>query len=142
MSAQATNDRRPPSSAKGSIGNMNIIENLMKTKERTLPYFDLSESELNKSYAPGKWSIRYLLHHLTDAETVFYDRIRRVISEPRQVIWAFDQDAWANRLDYGRVPLHLAKSIYSSVREAIIYHAQQHYEQKGPSGVRPQRNRG
>jgi hypothetical protein len=54
-----------------------------------------------------------------------------VISEPRQVIWAFDQDAWATGLDYARTPLDLARRIYDAVRAGIIYQAQIHYEAKG-----------
>ncbi len=110
---------------------MKIIEELENTKSLTLPHFELSDEDLNKSYAPGKWSIRQILHHLADTETVLYERIRRIISEPRSVIWAFDQDAWAMKLDYTHMPLAIAKNIYSSVREAIIYRARQHYDLHG-----------
>ena len=110
---------------------MDIIEKLETTKAVTLKYFDLSEDYLGKSYGSGKWPIRYILHHLADAETVLYDRIRRVISEPKQVLWAFDQNAWGNRLDYGNLPLELSKRIYSSVRDGIIYQARLHYEPRG-----------
>jgi len=110
---------------------MDLIERLEATKVRTLTYYDLGEEHLVKSYGPGKWTIKYLLHHLADAETVLYDRIRRVISEPRQVLWAFDESAWARELDYANVPLDLSKRIYGSVRDGIIYYARLHYEAKG-----------
>jgi hypothetical protein len=71
------------------------------------------------------------LHHLADAETVLFDRIRRVLSEPRQVLWAFDQDAWAKGLDYSRMPLDLSRRIYEAVRGGIIYQARLHYERSG-----------
>lgn len=70
---------------------MEIIIKLEATRDRTLKYFDLSDAELSRSYAPGKWSVRFVLHHLADSETVLFDRIRRVLSEHRQVLWAFDQ---------------------------------------------------
>ena len=107
---------------------MEIIEHLKQTKEETLKYFDLNEQDLQKTYGPGKWSVRYLLHHLADSETILFYRIRRVICEPQQVIWAFDQDAWAAKLDYSKVPLELARNIYASSRDAIIYYAGLHYE--------------
>jgi hypothetical protein len=107
---------------------MEIIEQLERTRAETLRYFDLADEDLQKDYGPGKWSVRYVLHHLADSETVLFYKIRRVISEPNQVIWFFDQDAWAEKLDYSRVPLELAKSIYVSSREGIIYYARLHYE--------------
>jgi DinB superfamily len=110
---------------------MQLIKQLEETRDQTLKFFALSENELARTYAPGKWPVRFILHHLADAETVLYDRIRRVLSEPRQVLWVFDQDAWAEGLDYSRVPLDISREIYASVRRGIIYYASLHYEQKG-----------
>lgn len=110
---------------------MDLITHLEQTKKETLPFFELPDEELEKTYAPGKWSIRFILHHLTDAEMVLFDRIRRVISEPRQVVWAFDQDAWANILNYDQRPLELSKNMYSATREGVIYYAGLHYQKHG-----------
>jgi hypothetical protein len=110
---------------------MVLLRDLERTRDETLDYFALGERDLARTYEPGKWSVRFLLHHLADSETVLYDRIRRVLSEPRQVLWVFDQDAWAQGLDYANVPLDLSRRVYESVRNAIVYHASRHYEQKG-----------
>ena len=107
---------------------MDIIEQLERTQAETLQYFDLGNEDLEKTYGPGKWSVRYILHHLADSETILFYRIRRVISEPKQVIWVFDQDAWARKLDYASVPLALGRSLYESSREGIKHYARRHYE--------------
>ena len=70
-----------------------IIKELERTRDETLKCFALKREELARSYGPGKWSVAYILHHLADSETVFFERIRRVISEPRPVLWVMDQDA-------------------------------------------------
>ena len=110
---------------------MDIISSLESTRDRTLQYFALSDAELERCYAPGKWSVRFILHHLADGETVLNDRIRRTISEPRQVLWAFDQDAWATRLDYSQMPLDLSRRIYEATRAGIVHLARQHYNTSG-----------
>src|SRR5829696_2049365 len=110
---------------------MQLIQDLESTRDETLKYFSLKESDLARTYAPAKWSVRFLLHHITDSETVFYDRICRVLSEPRGVIWVYDQDAWAKGVDYSQRPLDLWVRIYESVRNAIIYYAGLHYEERG-----------
>jgi hypothetical protein len=110
---------------------MIILEELERTRDETLQYFSLSAEDLGKSYGPGKWSIRWILHHLSDAETVLYERIRRVISEPRPLIWAFDQDAWAKELGYEDRPLELSRAIYAAVREGVLHEARLHYEDSG-----------
>ena len=106
---------------------MNLIGQLESTCRETLKFFEFTDPELGMRYGPGKWSVRELLHHLCDAETVFFDRIRRVISEPSPVIWAFDPDAWASSLGYMDRPLQLSKDIYRSTREGIIYYAGRNY---------------
>src|SRR5579871_2982202 len=110
---------------------MDIIARLETSRDRTLRYFDAGDDQLARCYAPGKWSVRFLLHHLADAETVLYDRIRRIISEPKQVLWAFDQDAWASGLDYSRIPLDVSRRIYESIRAGVIFQARLQYEQSG-----------
>ena len=110
---------------------MDIVTRLEAARDRTLAYFEVSEEQLARSYGPGKWPVRFLLHHLSDSETVLFDRIRRIVSEPRQVIWAFDQDAWAKGLDYSRTPLDLSRRIYESVRAGMIYQARMHYDRSG-----------
>ena len=62
---------------------------------------------------------------------MFFDRIRRVLSEPRPVLWVMDQDAWAKGLDYATVPLDLSRRVYESVRNAIMFYAERHYESSG-----------
>ncbi len=110
---------------------MQLIRELETTRDETLKYFSLGQEDLSRTYGPGKWSIRFVLLHLADSETVLFDRIRRVLSEPRQVLWVYDQDAWARGLEYSEVPLDIARRVYESVRSAIIYYAGRYYDEKG-----------
>lgn len=110
---------------------MSVHDDLIQTRNTTLPYFDLPESRLQARYAPGKWTVRQILCHLADAETVLYDRIRRAIAEPRPVVWAFDQDKWAKELDYETFPLATSRAIYAAVREGVIHLARRDYERLG-----------
>ena len=108
-----------------------LIAQLESTRDETLKHYALGDAELARTYGAGKWSVRYVLHHLADSETVFYDRICRVLSEPRQVLWVYDESAWANGLDYAQRPLALAGPVYQSLRNANIYYVAQHFESKG-----------
>jgi hypothetical protein len=108
-----------------------LIARLEAARDETLSYYALGDTELAKTYGPGKWPVRYLLHHLADSETVLYDRICRLISEPRQVLWVYDQEAWAAGRDYARLPLALSRPIFESVRNANIHHVRHDYVAKG-----------
>jgi hypothetical protein len=110
---------------------MHLLEGLVRTRDETLGYCSLDRSDLVKTYAPGKWSVRFVLHHIFDSETILFDRICRVLSEPRPVLWVFDPDAWATGLDYNERPLDLSRQVYEAARNAILYYAGLYYQQKG-----------
>ena len=110
---------------------MGILEELDRTRDETLRCFELSDAELAATYANGKWPVRYLLHHLADSETVLAERIRRILSEGRGVLWAFQQDAWAKGLEYDTMPLALARDAFAAARAGTRYLATVHYERHG-----------
>ena len=92
-----------------------LIQDLEATRDETLKYFALSEQDLARTYAPGKWSVRFIAHHIADSETVFNDRVRRTLSDPRPLLWVCDQDAWAKGLDYAQLPLDLSRRVGETV---------------------------
>ena len=49
---------------------------------------------------PGKWSIRQIVCHLADAELVASTHFRWVIAEDNPTLLAYNQEAWALRLNY------------------------------------------
>ena len=49
---------------------------------------------------PQRWSIHEILVHLADSETNAYLRARRFLAEPGQPVMAYDQDVWAQKLNY------------------------------------------
>lgn len=55
-------------------------------------------------YSPGleKWNIRQIMGHLVDSEMLAAGRIRQMIAEENPRMHAWDQNAWATRLDYAR----------------------------------------
>ena len=50
--------------------------------------------------APGKWSVAQVLRHLADSDVVWGWRMRLILAQDRPVLTGFDQDLWAERLDY------------------------------------------
>jgi uncharacterized damage-inducible protein DinB len=107
---------------------MQINTQLQTTRDQTLAYFDLDATSLAKTYAPGKWTIMQILHHLADAETVLCERIKRGIAEPGSLVFLFDQDKWNENLHYNEIPLSLSKNSFLATRNQVIYLAEQFYE--------------
>ena len=108
-----------------------LIQELERTRDETLRYYALGPKQLGLSYGAGKWSVKFILHHLADAEQVLYERIARTIAEPRPAITVFQESLWARNLDYSTLPLEISRGIYEAVRRAHIHYARQFYESHG-----------
>ena len=111
---------------------MEIIDKLISSKAQTLQYFDLPVEVYHWTYAEGKWNIRQLLIHVADAESILYDRIRRIIAEqPNPVLWSFDQDSWVAHIDYDTFPLSATKQMFAGTRDLVIYFVDKYYISHG-----------
>jgi len=60
----------------------------------------LTPQKLRTPEAPGKWSLAMVLRHLADTDVVWGWRMRLILAQDRPPITGFDQDLWAERLDY------------------------------------------
>jgi hypothetical protein len=56
----------------------------------------LSDAEAGRAYAPGKWTIREVVGHLTDTERVFAYRATAFSRGDPQSLPSFDQEAWTS----------------------------------------------
>ena len=54
-----------------------------------------TRASLQRSPAPGRWSVAQIVAHLADSEIVFAYRIRMILASPGTAIQAYDQDAWS-----------------------------------------------
>src|SRR5689334_11889523 len=68
----------------------------------------LSESALDLSLAPGEWTIRQIVHHISDDGDVWCMALKKAIATPGAPI-RFEgfpgNEAWATALDFHRRPI-------------------------------------
>ena len=79
-----------------------------------------SASKLRKQPAPGKWSVAEILAHLADTEIVFGYRLRAILGEPGTPIQGFDQDKWAQAMNYGKSDTRKSLERFNSFRKANL----------------------
>jgi uncharacterized damage-inducible protein DinB len=75
---------------------------------------------LTRPPAPGKWSIAQIVAHLADTEVVFAYRLRMILSRDGTEIQAFDQEKWAEVVQYDRVNTADALAVFTAVRRANV----------------------
>jgi hypothetical protein len=59
----------------------------------------LGDSDLERRYRPGGWSVRQLVYHLADSHTHIYIRFKWTLTEAEPTIKAYDEARWAELPD-------------------------------------------
>jgi hypothetical protein len=83
----------------GDRDPLRVQHELMAETDRLIA--GLSDEDLRRPEAPGKWSILQVLEHLADQELVSAYRLRAITAEHEPPLPGYDQDAWARGLRYG-----------------------------------------
>jgi hypothetical protein len=77
-----------------------------------------TDTQFERTYAPGKWSIRKVLVHLAQTELALGTRVRFALSEPGYTAQPFSQDAWLP-LDAG-IDAPTALDLYTTLRRVNL----------------------
>lgn len=82
--------------------------------------FNLTEDQLDSPYREGSWTIRQLVHHISDSHHHSYNRIRWALSEDNPMIKAYNQDAFAELEDYKTWPISWSLSHLEAVHHKLV----------------------
>ena len=69
-------------------------------------------------FAPDEWTIHEIIIHLADSEVNSYARCRRFIAEPGSTVMAYDEMAWARRLNYHDQDPDAALELFKQLRHS------------------------
>jgi uncharacterized damage-inducible protein DinB len=103
------------------VGNRDPLAILRETSE-VLPQAiaGLSREQLRRPERPGKWSIAQVLQHLADSELVGGWRVRLILAQDRPRLTGYDQDLWAERLQYADAEPAAALELFTVLRRANL----------------------
>ncbi len=85
----------------------------------------LSEGALDLATAPGQWSIRKIVHHLAESETLFVMQIKIALAEPgvAYIHNSYNQETWPETLGYaGRAiepSIALIKAVHAHIMQLV-----------------------
>ncbi len=79
------------------IGGDEDVLAVLADLDRTTPALldPLTEAQAGHRYAPGKWSVREVVGHVTDAERVFTYRALTIARGDRTALPSFEENEWA-----------------------------------------------
>lgn len=82
----------------------------------------LSEADLDLALAPGQWSMRQIIHHLAENETLFLMQMKTALAQSGSVYIRniYDQEMWPESLDYAGRPIEPSVALMKAVHNHIV----------------------
>lgn len=90
----------------------NRLENLVE---------NLTNDQLDTVYRPDGWTIRQVIHHLSDSHHHSYSRFKWTLTEDKPVIKAYFEDRWAELFDSKTAPIEMSLLHLRAVHAKLVY---------------------
>lgn len=75
----------------------------------------LSEEQLSRTYRPGGWTVRQVVHHVADSHLNSIIRFKLGLTEDTPTIKPYDEAAWANLRDTEVTPIEVSVTLLEAL---------------------------
>ncbi len=90
----------------------NRLENLVK---------DLTDQQLDTPYRPEGWTVRQVVHHLSDSHHHSYTRFKWALTEDKPIIKAYFEERWAELNDAKTAPIEMSLNHLRAIHFKLAY---------------------
>ena len=80
----------------------------------------LSEKQLDTHYRAGGWTVRQVVHHLSDSHMNAYIRTRLAVTEHHPAIKPYEEALWAQLADSKGAPVEWSLSLLASLHSRWV----------------------
>lgn len=104
-----------------AVDGQNVVDLLTaQGAEVTNLFNNLTDDQQQFRYAPGKWSPKQLLGHMTDTERIFAYRMLAIARGEQQSLPGFDENAYEEAANFNDQPLADLLRQYELTRQGTI----------------------
>lgn len=79
-----------------------------------------SSSDLDRTYRPGGWTVRQLIHHLADSHMNAYIRFRLALTEDAPIIKPYKEAEWAELADAQSAPVEPSLDLLENLHLRLV----------------------
>jgi DinB superfamily len=80
----------------------------------------LTESQLDTPYREGGWTVRQVVHHMSDSHMNSYVRLRLALTENEPTIKPYEEQLWAELYDARNAPVAPSLQLLESLHERWV----------------------
>lgn len=98
---------------------ISVLENFPDRLEKLV--LNLTEQQLDTVYRPNGWTIRQVVHHLSDSHHHSYSRFKWALTEDKPTIKAYYEDKWAELFDAKTAPIQMSLLHLKAIHCKLVY---------------------
>jgi hypothetical protein len=98
---------------------ISVLEHLPSRLEKMVT--PLSKQQLETSYRPGGWTVRQLIHHISDSHHHSYIRFKWGLTEDNPIIKPYLEKEWSNLFDAKTAPIDMSLNHLKAVHAKLVY---------------------
>jgi uncharacterized damage-inducible protein DinB len=80
----------------------------------------LTPQQWDTSYRPGGWTVRQVVHHVTDAQIHNYIRFKRALTEEEPEVYVWEHDGWAEMADSLKEPPEVSLQLFEALNRRWV----------------------
>jgi len=81
----------------------------------------LNDQQLDTPYRPDGWTIRQVVHHVSDSHHHSYIRFKWALTEDKPIIKPYFEQEWANLFDTKTAPIQMSLDHLAAVHYKLVY---------------------
>jgi len=98
---------------------ISILEHLPKRLEAMV--LPLSKEQLETPYRLGGWTVRQVIHHVSDSHHHSYIRFKWGLTEENPIIKPYLEKEWSNLFDAKTAPIQMSLDHFKAVHAKLVY---------------------
>jgi uncharacterized damage-inducible protein DinB len=80
----------------------------------------LSSEQMETAYRPGGWTVRQVVHHLSDSHLNAYIRFKLGLTEPEPLVKTYDEKLWAETPENVTIPPEVSLMLLDALHERWV----------------------
>lgn len=80
---------------------------------------NLDEAQLDTPYRDGGWTVRQVVHHVSDSHLNALTRLKFAITEDDPTIMGYDEEAWAKTAEYTQLPVNISLTMLHTIHAKL-----------------------
>lgn len=98
---------------------ISILEHFPERLEKLVT--NLSDEQLNTPYRPEGWTVKQVVHHLSDSHHHSYTRFKWALTEDKPLIKAYYENRWAELFDAKTAPIKISIFHLKAIHFKLVY---------------------